>query len=264
MLRQIVQRTFRRMGLEVHRRVSDELPYIQSIECGDDRFSFWIANQHTRDWWGRGKVAANAEISALKAMCPAGSIVLDVGAHHGFFTVLFANWAGAQGSVHAFEASSPNALALNANVALNHLSNCTCTLAAVSNENGQVQMNGEAVSSRPSIGRFVPQVTLDSYCEAAGIARVNLVKIDVEGFEGQVLRGSQRLLASRPRIALELHLDDLEQFGESTESVLSLLPREGYQGQIMIRPDWQTLKPWRGRESLPAGGVANIFLWPEA
>ena len=264
MMRHIVQGMFHRIGFEVHRRADQELPFIQPIECAAEQFRFWIASQHTRDWWGRSQVPMNAEISSLQMLCTAGSVVMDVGAHHGFFSVLFARWAGQHGHVHAFEASAPNALVLDANVALNQLHNCTCTYAAVSNKPGRVRMNGEAVSGHATAGRYVPQVTLDDYCAAAEIEHVNLLKIDVEGFEGQVLQGSQRILATRPKIALEIHLDDLAQFGHSLDTVLSLLPREEYTGHVMVRPDWQKLFPWEGRESLPAHGVANLFLWPRA
>ncbi|HEY3964471.1 MAG TPA: FkbM family methyltransferase [Planctomycetaceae bacterium] len=264
MLRHIVQGMFHRIGFDVHRRADQELPYIQPIECAAERFQFWIASQHTRDWWGRPQVPMNAEVASLQALCSPGSVVLDVGAHHGFFSVLFARWAGPRGHIHAFEASAPNALVLDANVALNRLTNCTCTYAAVSNEPGQIQMNGEAVSGHPTGGPYVPQVTLDDYCTTVGIEHVDLLKIDVEGFEGQVLLGSQRILATRPKIALEIHLDDLARFGHSVDTVLALLPRDDYTGEFMIRPDWERLSPWEGRGSLPAQGVVNVFLRPRA
>ena len=205
-----------------------------------------------------------AEISALQSMCNPGSIVFDVGAHHGFLTILFAKWAGATGHVHAFEANPPNALVLDANLGLNRLNNCTRTVAAVGPCSGSIRISGEAVSSGPDCGRLVQEISLDDYFESAATSHVDLIKIDVEGFEGQVLRGCPRLLACRPKIALELHVDDLATFGDSVDSVLGLLPLDHYHGQVMIRPDFKTLSPWLGRENpVPLSGVANIFLWPD-
>ena len=107
------------------------------------------------------------------------------------------------------------------------------------------------------------QLTLDGYCEEQRLPRVDLLKIDVEGFEAEVLRGAGRLLERGPRVALELHLDDVKRFGESARSVLELLPAERYRGEMMVRPGWHDLKPFRGPEDLPAGGVVNLFLWPK-
>ena len=98
-------------GWELHRRNSGELPFIQSIACAGQTFDFWIANQHTRDWWGKPVVESDAEIGSLAGLVMPlrDAIVFDVGAHHGFFTLLFSRWAGTSGEVHAFEASSDNA-----------------------------------------------------------------------------------------------------------------------------------------------------------
>jgi hypothetical protein len=125
-------------------------------------------------------------------------------------------------------------------------------------------MNGETVSSRTGAGRTVPQISLDEYCRSENVTHVDVIKIDVEGFEGHVLRGAQRLLAMRPKIALELHLDEVSKFDDSIEAVLGLLPRDAYSGNIMMRPHWQDLKPWHGQQDLPPHGVVNIFLYPNS
>ena len=164
--------------------------------------------------------------------------------------------------MHAFEANAANALVLDANVARNDLRNCTCTLAAVSRCSGATRMAGEAVATANGHGREVAQVSLDDYCQFRGLTRVGLLKIDVEGFEAEVLRGAQRVLAGRPNIALELHLDDLARYGESAGSVLALLPLQDYRGKLMVRPDWHTLCPFDGPGSLPREGVVNLFLRP--
>ena len=53
MLRQIVKRTLGHIGLEVHRRSSDDLPYIQQIECSRPNGSeFWIVNPQTQKMVG--------------------------------------------------------------------------------------------------------------------------------------------------------------------------------------------------------------------
>jgi hypothetical protein len=49
-----------------------------------------------------------------------------------------------------------------------------------------------------SDGKTVPVIRLDDYCETHGIRTIDAVKMDVEGFELQVLRGFERMLTQSP------------------------------------------------------------------
>jgi FkbM family methyltransferase len=262
-LKRLIRQGLASFGLELRRKADDSLPFIHTVRCGGEQFPFWIANQHARRWWHRPEVPLDAEMSSLRAMCPPGSIVLEVGSHHGFFTTLLGRWAGPQGQVHAFEANAANALVLGANINLNRLTHCTSHFAAVGSRPGTLLVRGEAVATTGGPGREVKQLTLDGYCEEQRLARVDLLKIDVEGFEAEVLRGARGLLERGPRVALELHLDHIKRFGESARSVLQVLPTERYRGEMMTRPSWHELKVFRGPEDLPAAGVVNLFLWPK-
>ncbi len=263
MLKQILRKSLKQLGLELRRCSASDIPFIQSINCGGEQFHFWITHESTKQWWGRKDISYTSEFSTLRTFCTPGSVVFDVGAHHGLLTVLFCRWTGPTGHVHAFEPSPPNVLALDANIALNHLQNCTRQFVAVGSTTGIAEMNGESVATRNIASRTVPQMELDQYCCSENIQKVDVIKIDVEGFEGNVLRGAKKLLARRPKIALELHLDDLAKFNDSTEAVLDLLPQHDYKGSIMVRPDWNNLRPWHGQQDLPSHGVVNIFLWPD-
>ena len=55
--------------------------------------------------------------------------------------------------------------------------------------------------------------SLDTYCTQNDIRDVAMIKIDVEGYEGEVLKGAGKVLEYKPHINLELHLDDLKNFG---------------------------------------------------
>jgi FkbM family methyltransferase len=167
------------------------------------------------------------------------------------------------GRVFAFEASPDNALILQANVGLNRALNCEVVHAAAGAKSGTLQLVDETVGAEEDPGaRSVPMVALDDFCLREGITSVDLLKVDVEGFEGQVLKGAQRILAQRPAIALELHLDALPRYGSSPDSVLALIELTRYQGRMMVRPDWVTLRPFSGIGDLPGSGVVNLFLAP--
>jgi FkbM family methyltransferase len=262
-LQHLAKRVFHSLGLELRRARDRSLPFLREIGFEDGRFQFWIANAHTKAWWDRPQLHLNAEFRSLRSLCRPGDVVFDIGAHHGMDTLLLANWVGAAGRVYAFEANADNALVLNANIGANRLGQCEAILAAVGAQAGSIHVTGESVSEAGAFALSVPLVALDEFCAAREIERVHVLKIDVEGFEGEVLRGARKILEQRPSIALELHLDDLARYGTSASGVLGLLDLARYEGTLMVRPDWETLSPFEAH-SLPLRGVVNIFLRPLA
>ncbi len=145
-------------------------------------------------------------------------VVLDVGANHGYFTVLAAHLAGAQGHVTAFEANPIAATILRRHVQINQVAERVEIIeAAVSAEgNGQVQFfvgqdDEDAYSSIcpsdfavrqgwVSADRtvMVPTCSLDDWLASHGRPPVRLLKIDVEGAEEFVLNGMTTTLAQSP------------------------------------------------------------------
>lgn len=132
--------------------------------------------------------------------------VVDVGANIGFITVRAARTAS---RVIAIEPHPTRFRYLERNVALNGLTNVTCMNCAVGAGEGELALYDVDptlgprpldVSATPGRGRChrVPLRTLDSLVEEA-----NLVKIDVEGYEAEVLRGANNLLAGGPRLVIE-------------------------------------------------------------
>ncbi|MBD0271075.1 MAG: FkbM family methyltransferase [Acetobacteraceae bacterium] len=147
-----------------------------------------------------------------------GEVALDLGANHGYYTLLLADLVGARGKVHAFEPNPRLAELLERNIALNGFWNVAEARAeAVCDRNGDTvrlmvplrdPKNAHLVSPDLDIppdldrGRFalheVPMVTLDE----AVPGRADFLKIDVEGAEEAVWRGMQRLIARSPGIKI--------------------------------------------------------------
>jgi FkbM family methyltransferase len=261
-MKKLLKRVGRAFGVDLKRLPDPALPFTHQIRCGGLTFPFWIANQHTKTWWARPELDLHAEYRSQQAMCTPGSVIFDVGAHHGMNAVLCALWAGPTGQVHAFEACRENALVLSANIGLNRLTNCFCVPAAVGDKDGEVCITGESVAGSNGFGPKTPLLALDSYCAQKGITKVDMLKIDVEGFEAAVLRGAKQVLTARPKIDLEIHLDELPRFGHSVGDVLGQLDLKAYKALMMVRPDWDKLAPFTDAAQLPRTGVANLFLWP--
>ncbi len=71
--------------------------------------------------------------------------------------------------------------------------------------------------------------TLDEVTHELGLQKVDLVKIDVEGAEGTVLRGAEGTLSRfRPLLIIELDRSRKEVWGDSPEPILTYLERMGY------------------------------------
>lgn len=135
-----------------------------------------------------------------------GDEIFDIGANIGYFSLLFSYLIGAKGHVHAFEPSTREFLQLCENVKLNHSKNLYLNQIAISNDNQYVQMNvldnvrfgaynSISLITHPEVKNqkinteLVRALTLDRYLQLFPDTMPKLVKIDVEGFENQVLEG---------------------------------------------------------------------------
>lgn len=182
--------------------------------------------------------AHELEMQLLRQLCGPGSCVFDVGANIGDHTVPLAQHVGEQGSVFAFEPQRVVFQLLCANVALNSLPNVDCIHAAVGAEAGTILIpeidyavegnyGGIEVSTFEQ-GRPVPRVVLDDYL---GVRRADLLKIDVEGMEGEVLRGGRRLI-ERFRPMLYVENDRVER----SRALLELLHNLEYRAYWHVAP----------------------------
>jgi FkbM family methyltransferase len=147
-----------------------------------------------------------------------GWIVVDVGAHMGFYTARAAALVGPSGKVIAVEPDDSNYAILKRNIEQCRLSNVTAVNAALSNQDGIARMavswastghvliQNQSQSDSQSSVRAVRTVRLDTLTRELGIEKVDLVKIDVEGAEMLVLKGAKECLEkSSARIVVETH-----------------------------------------------------------
>lgn len=149
-------------------------------------------------------------ISRLLVECvPAGATCIDVGANIGYFTALMASRAGSSGQIYSFEPVPENFLLLKANAELNSSrfgAQISVINAAVSDEPGELRIERGAESTLHSVQKVVvpvpgteliPAVTLDSLISSLNGREISILKIDVEGHEGPVVRGAAELLSGK-------------------------------------------------------------------
>lgn len=141
------------------------------------------------------------------------SVVYDIGAHVGFYTLLAAKQIGPEGKVYAFEPAPQNIYYLKRHIELNYLSNVRLLEMAVADKDGITKFDSRTSSYSGQIAEKgnieVPLTTIDSLLESSEIELPNLIKIDVEGTESKVLEGAQKLLqASKPDLLIAIHGSD--------------------------------------------------------
>jgi FkbM family methyltransferase len=132
-----------------------------------------------------------------------GSVMWDVGAHIGFLTAIASRAVGPTGKVVAFEPLPQNAARLRQTVAMNGLTNVTLREVAVSSSVGVSTFYLHSSSSMGGLAfaHGAPQInvqatTLDAELDPSRPPA--LVKIDVEGFQDQVISGGRRLFSEIP------------------------------------------------------------------
>lgn len=173
---------------------------------------------------------------SLMGQIKSGDIAADVGAFVGLYSIALANRVGPFGKVFAFEPDAENFASLKAHVELNGVSD-------------RVELFQMAVGSRFEVVPFQAGRRSGSHIKSSfgeGMERVqcvkldgvfanrhlDILKVDVEGYEEKVLLGSVELLQDRSRcpraIYIEVHPYVWPEIGTTSESLLNLLERCHY------------------------------------
>lgn len=138
------------------------------------------------------------------------SIVFDIGAHVGFYTLLAAVLVGPRGKVFAFEPFPANLVYLKEHLRLNNIDNVVVIEAAVSEKCGMAFFDEGPNSSMGHLsqeGRLqVRTVSIDELVTKKELPVPDYIKMDIEGAEMLALIGARSILARfHPVILLATH-----------------------------------------------------------
>lgn len=149
-----------------------------------------------------------------------GNVCVDVGASHGYFTMLFASLVGDQGKVYSFEPTDNQFKYLTKNIANN-------------NYNIRVIAENAAAWSEETMNPKL-KINLGNSHEIRGIklddilpTKVDFIKIDVDGTELEVLKGLENTIKNNPQLKLiiEFYPKYIENQGYDPETVKNFLYR---------------------------------------
>jgi FkbM family methyltransferase len=146
---------------------------------------------------------------------PRNGTFLDIGANIGLFAIVVSRFMEAEGKIIAVEASPRIFSYLQRNIEINQLSNINPLELAVTDTPETTVSFYEPPIEKFGMGSIAPQfhadpiyvktTTLDTIIAHKNITKVDLIKVDVEGYEAAVFRGGQHLLGhpQAPKILFE-------------------------------------------------------------
>ena len=206
-----------------------------------------------------------AERSLLRKVLFPGAVVVDAGANIGIYSQLLSRSVGPTGAVHSFEPSPENFKRLHA--ATCRLSNVHASQAAVGEHSGaselyiseKLNVDHRTYSAGGSSRRSIPikMAALDDYFKAG--ERVDMIKMDIQGYELHALRGAKRVLHENPEIKLLLEFWPyaLEQAGAGWQDLVEMLRGFGMDPMVVTSTGLAPFRPADLRTD--ASWYVNLF-----
>jgi FkbM family methyltransferase len=213
--------------------------------------------------------------SAIANLIKDGSTIIDIGANIGAHALPMAKKVAPNGRVYAFEPTDWAFDKLQTNLKLNPeleqvlriektflnekmgLSSPTLTHSSWNlDASDKHEVHGGVLQHSANASNL----TLDQWVEQQGISKIDLIKLDVDGYEVKVLKGAIHTLKEfKPKIILELTLYNLEEYGNSLDELLTILQNNHYQlktldGKKTIPMNIKDLRSW-----IPAKGGINAL-----
>jgi len=176
------------------------------------------------------------ETETVKKIIKTGDIVFDIGANIGYYTLIFAKLVGPSGKVFSFEPEPTNYELLKKNVKINDYTNVDFFCKAVSNLNQTTKLfldkenNGghsliNTIEDRASIE--IESIRIDDNFKNQ---KIDFIKIDIEGFELEALKGMYELLQklTNVKIMIEFNPYLLKKSKIEPEEYIQLLKSLGF------------------------------------
>lgn len=196
------------------------------------------------------------ELDVFERLAAISTTIVDVGANIGLYCCIAADRAPAAGKVVAFEPVPENLGYLRRNLEGNELAaRVVVEEQAVGQASGKIEiylLEGSTVRHSASAKNVlnsstsitVPTVSLDDYAEQEFQGRpIDLLKVDVEGFESAVLRGARRVLhEDKPSLFIEFVPGNLANCGFRPDEFLDIIFAT-YDNVLVVDEPKATLKP---------------------
>jgi FkbM family methyltransferase len=199
------------------------------------------------------RITERRELATMRSLITPGMVIADIGANAGFYALEMAECVGRSGRVLAFEPDPFNFSLLDRRARSAPLGNVDAQQLALGDEAGQAVLYCSAYNradnrigwshNEKHVESYTVQVrTLDEFAAASGLAKIDALKIDVQGAEARVLRGAVHTLAAGLKwLWVEFSPDHLRGAGVDPAGFLQNLA--GYGMDVFEVTDAAELRP---------------------
>lgn len=251
------------IGVEVKKRIA--------------RFYKYLPNSYTLESVPGGKMYLNRAESRMmfertlgvyeywktqlfKEILKPEMVVVDVGVNKGYFSLLSARLVGEKGRVLSFEPDPTNCEWIKKSIAENGYKSIKLFPMGLSDENGEFDFyvgkksgqgsllfnEKDAVSSTPIKVKTVP---LDSVLKDENVSKVNLMKIDVQGADLKVIKGSLNALNNLQYLIMDVDTKILQE----QEEIFEIVKAKGFKIYSVSKERKQIFSP------MDMGNIKDIF-----
>ncbi len=186
------------------------------------------------------KIYEPNQTEIVKKYVHKGDIVIDIGAHVGYYTLLMAQLVGENGKVYSFEPDPVNFQLLKKSVEINGFENVVLIQKAVSNITDKVKLflgdddsainriyDAKLGDTKESID--VESITIDEYFKEND-ELINFIKIDSEGSEVKIVNGMKQFLSRNKELVMmtEFFPFLIKKSGDEPNQYLKSLEKSGF------------------------------------
>lgn len=222
-----------------------------SIKLGNFLFQNFFFLYKPSYWFYKKRRDA-FEIKILEREVKPGMIVLDIGANIGFYAEVLSTFVGKHGKVLCFEPDKKN---------FKHLESVTKSLQnvfpyekAIDSKSGKIniytskELNVDHRTYKPEHFDKVTEVdscSLDDFCNENCIPKVDFIKMDIQGYEMEALRGAEKILNNNSNVVIlaELWPYGLKSSGSNVFDYIAFLQKHNFEIQLIEDNNLKILTP---------------------
>ena len=193
--------------------------------------------------WVPFESSATPEFLFWKKLDLKDKVVYDIGAFHGLLSIYFARTAR---QVIAWEPNRHNRERLNQNLRLNGFTNVIVRPYGLSSQPMSAEMSYDPMApgtasfdTKMAQGLEHETIELRMLDQEQGLPAPDLIKVDVEGFELEVLKGAPHTLEQRPTLFLEMHGADPDDKRKRVRAIVEHLWNLGYRDILHVESQTQ-------------------------
>lgn len=191
------------------------------------------------------------DVAGFRCFVHPGGMIFDVGANIGQYSLLASKLVGEKGHIYAFEPSPDVIDRLRHHLEINGADNVELVCKAAADRCGTAKFYPANELGNQGVGSLLPAeeyraqirsgspievevITLDEFCDEHAIDHIDVLKIDVEGFDLDVIKGAERVLARSPDVVVLAEVEPLNlvQRGLTHGDFIQYMAERGFRAYV--------------------------------